>query len=108
MGWTAVGVRRPAGLNQQPARTAERPRPLVGAVLGSLCGLCASASPASPSVAALERTSLVLGQPTPDAGVLAGLQRPLQAGVDNLAASTDRFGLVDLRQGGPGVPDREE
>src|SRR5471032_3497608 len=71
-------------------------------------GCALSAGSTSPSVAALESASLVLRQPAPDAGVLTGLQRPFQAGVDYLAATADRFGLVDLRKGGTRVPDREE
>ena len=40
----------------------------------------------------------------PDAGVLAGLERPRQAGVDDLAATADGLGLLDLQQGGPVLP----
>jgi hypothetical protein len=32
----------------------------------------------------------------------------LQARVDDLATSADLFGLIDLEQGGTGVPNREE
>ena len=39
-----------------------------------------------PGAAALERPPLVLADPAPDAGVLAALYRPLQAGLDDRAA----------------------
>src|SRR5690606_19390932 len=68
-----------------------------------------SVSPgASSRVATLERATLVLGQTAPHAGVLAALERPAQAGFTDVAATADRFGLLDLEQRGAGVPDGEE
>ena len=61
--------------------------PLADGVGGA--GPLAQAGPVA-GVAALERAALVLGQPAPDAGVLAGLQGPRQAGVDHRAAPADR------------------
>ena len=63
---------------------------------------------AGAGVAALEGAALVLGEAAPDAGVLTGLQRPREAGLDDLAATADRLGLLDLDQRRAGVPDREE
>src|SRR5690554_3084186 len=60
------------------------------------------------SGATLEGTALVLGQATPHAGVLAVLQRPLEADVDDRAPLADGLGLFDLRQGRTGVADGEE
>src|ERR1700742_2987450 len=56
----------------------------------------------------LEGAALVLGEATPDPGVLPGVQCPLQAGVDDLAATAHSTCLFDLHQRGTGVPDREE
>src|SRR5699024_6786999 len=67
-----------------------------------------SAGAAGAGCAALERAALVLAHPAPDAGVLAGLEGPLQAGLDDLAAAADPLGLLDLEQGRTGVPDGEE
>jgi hypothetical protein len=46
--------------------------------------------------ATLHRTSLVLAKSAPDTGVLATLERPLQARLHDLAASAHLLGLVDL------------
>src|SRR5579875_2332347 len=78
---------------------AQRGRNFVGVRLSGAAGA---------GVAALQGAALVLGQPAPDAGVLAGLQRPLQAGVDDLAATAHLFGVLDLLQGGSRVADGEE
>src|SRR5690242_20097796 len=48
---------------------------------------------------ALQRAPLVLAHGTPDAGVLAGLQGPLQALVHDLATAADGAGLLDLQEG---------
>src|SRR5438445_13579541 len=63
---------------------------------------------AGTGVAALERSALVLGQATPHAGVLAGLESPGQAVLHDGAAPTDRLGLFDLKQRRPGVSDGKE
>jgi hypothetical protein len=60
------------------------------------------------SVATLESASLVLRETAPDAGVLAGLQSPSQAGLYDLAATADHLGFFDLQKGRAGVPDGEE
>src|SRR3954470_14714001 len=51
-----------------------------------------------PHAAAKHRAALVLGQPAPDAGLLAGLQGPLEAVVDDVARTADRLGVIDLEQ----------
>src|SRR3954451_21950273 len=88
------------------------PRPLLWG-RGAGCsvrvgGAGASDGSTGPGVATLEGASLVLGKATPDAGVLSGLQRPLQAGVHDRAPAADGLGLLDLQQGRAGVADREE
>jgi hypothetical protein len=57
---------------------------------------------------ALEGATLVLGQPAPDAGVLVGGQRELEALLADVAASADALGGVRLLDGRAGRPDREE
>jgi hypothetical protein len=59
-------------------------------------------------VAAFEGSPFVLGQSAPDAGVLAGLDSPFQAGFNDLAATADCFSLFYLEKRGAVVPDREE
>ena len=110
----AAGPRSPLELHPRPSGAAPADRGRGGGTeaptaIGRglrIVGWCGrarcvrgSAGAASASVAALESATLVLGQAAPDAGVLTGLQRPLQAGVDDLAASADRLGLFDLRAG---------
>src|SRR5690606_17086785 len=68
---------------------------------GSLTGPVASG-------AALHRAALVLAESTPDAGVLTGLERPLQALLDHRAAAADGLGFLDLQQRRTGVADGEE
>src|SRR5262249_29877805 len=63
---------------------------------------------ADPGAAALVRAPFVLAHAAPDAGVLAALDRPFQAGFHHRAASAYLFGLVDLEQGRPRVADGEE
>src|SRR3954454_7256373 len=61
-----------------------------------------------PSLAALQCAALVLGQPTPDAGVLARAESPVQARLHHRAATADGLGLLDLHDRRAGRPDREE
>src|SRR5690606_19695439 len=68
---------------------------------GSMTGPVASG-------AALHRAALVLAESTPDAGVLTGLERPLQALLDHRAAAADGLGFLDLQQRRTGVADGEE
>jgi len=67
-----------------------------------------SAGSSGSGIAALECAPFVLGQPTPDPGVLTGLDRPLQAGLNDLATTAYGLGFFDLEQGWACVPDREE
>ena len=57
---------------------------------------------------AFQGAPFVLGQSTPDSGVLAGLDSPFQAGLNHLAATADGFCFFYLEKRGAGVPDREE
>jgi hypothetical protein len=63
---------------------------------------------AEPDRPALERAPLVLAHPAPDAGVLAGLDRPAQAFLHHRAAAADLFRFLDLEQRRTAVPDGEE
>ena len=74
---------------------------------GRACG-AGSAGATGAGVAALEGAALVLGHAAPDTGVLAGLDGPLQAGVDHLTPAADGLGLLDLSDRRAGVPNREE
>ena len=69
------------------------------------CGVGPGPDPAG---AALERAPLILAHTAPDAGVLATLNRPLQAGLDDRAAPAHLLGLVYLEQRGTGIPNGEE
>src|SRR5206468_11147244 len=60
------------------------------------------------STATLDGAALLFAHPTPNAGVLTGLERPLEALVGHGAAPADRLGLLDLQQGRTGRPDGEE
>lgn len=62
----------------------------------------------SPLAGAAQRAAFVFGQAAPDAGVLVGVQRPLQALGARLAASADGLGLRDLVQRAAGHADWEE
>jgi hypothetical protein len=59
-------------------------------------------------IAALDGTSFVRGQSAPDPILLAGLNGPTQAGLNNLTATADSLGFFYLEKRGAGVPDREE
>ena len=87
----------------EPRRGRRRPRDRGSRGRGA--GQLGAAGAGGP---ALECATLVLGQAAPDAGVLAGLERPLQAGVDHGAATAHGLRVLDLLQGRAGVPDREE
>ena len=63
---------------------------------------------AEPDRPALERAPLVLAHAAPDAGVLAGLDRPAQALFHHRAAAADLFRFLDLEQRRAAVPDGEE
>src|SRR3954451_9617277 len=60
------------------------------------------------SLATLQCAPLVLGEPTPDTGVLAGAQGPVQARFHRRAASAYGLGLLDLHESRAGRPDGEE
>jgi hypothetical protein len=47
--------------------------------------------------ATLDRTSLVFTHAAPNARILTGLKRPLEARIDNRATPAHRLGLLDLQ-----------
>ena len=110
----AAGPALPLGRTAGPAAgsTARRRAPhlSVGRPPVSSGAWCcvASARATGAGGAALEGAALVLAHAAPDAGVLAGLDGPLEAGVDDVAPTAHGLGLLDLEDGGSGVPDREE
>jgi hypothetical protein len=67
-----------------------------------------SGADACASVATLERATLIFAETAPDAMILAGFERPLQALFAHVATTTDELGFFDLENGGAGVSDREE
>ncbi|MGY3679845.1 two-component sensor histidine kinase/PAS domain-containing protein [Streptomyces sp. TE33382] len=85
-------------------------RSVRAAGLGLVAGGRSGAGVTRPvaSGAALHRAALVLAEATPDAGVLAGLKRPLQALLHDGAATADGLGFLDLQQRRTGVADGEE
>src|SRR5207248_4655659 len=60
------------------------------------------------SAAPLDRAAFLFAHSAPHAGVLTGVERPLEALVGRGTAPADRLGLLDLQQGRTGRPDREE
>jgi hypothetical protein len=67
-----------------------------------------SAEATSPGVSAFEGAPFILGESAPNPGLLARLDGPSQAGVNDLTATADSFGFFYLAQHGAGVPDSEE
>jgi hypothetical protein len=65
-------------------------------------------SAAGASGATLEGSTFVFAEAAPDAGVLAGLERVLEAHLRDGATTAHSLGLIDLVDGGPGVPHREK
>ncbi len=63
---------------------------------------------AGAGVAALQGAALVLAHAPPDAVVLSGLEGPCEALFAHLTASAHLLGLLDLKDRGAGVADREE
>ena len=59
-------------------------------------------------LAALDGSTFVRGLSAPDPIVLAGLNGPTQAGLNNLTATADNLGFFYLEKRGAGVADREE
>jgi hypothetical protein len=60
------------------------------------------------ATATLDGAPLFFAHPAPDAGVLTGLEGPLQALVGHGAPPADGLGLLDLQKRRAGRPDREE
>src|SRR5690606_18304307 len=71
-------------------------------------GAVASGGSSCAGGAALQSTTLVLGEAAPHARVLSGLEGVLQADLGHGAAGADRLRLLDLVDGRPGVAHREE
>ena len=46
---------------------------------------------------ALDRAPFLFAQAAPDAGVLTGLERPLEARIDHRATTAHRLGLLNLQ-----------
>src|SRR5665811_96623 len=67
-----------------------------------------SASPSGAGVAALESASFVLRQPAPHPIILTRLDRPFQAGLNDLAATAYGLRLFNLEDSRASVPNREE
>jgi len=60
------------------------------------------------ATAALDGPAFLLTHPTPDTGVLPGVESPAQALIDSRATPADRLGLFHLKQRGPGRSNRKE
>jgi hypothetical protein len=58
--------------------------------LGGAAGACG---------AALESAAFVFAHAAPNAGVLAGFEGPLEAGVNNRAAAANTLGFLNLEEG---------
>src|SRR4029453_12605734 len=58
--------------------------------------------------AALDGPPFILAHPTPDTGVLPGVESPAKALIDNRATPAYRLCLFHLKQRGAGCSDRKE
>jgi hypothetical protein len=67
-----------------------------------------SAEATSPGVSAFEGAPFILGESSPDPGLLAGLDGPSQAFVNDLTTTADTFGFFYLAQRWAGDPNSEE
>src|SRR5665647_565296 len=102
--------------DESPGAVRSRTEPLCGSSRGfgrsspkSLSRRGVSSPGATgPGIATFEGAPFVLGESTPDSGVLAGLDSPFQAGLNDLTATADGFGFFYLEKRGAGVPDRKE
>jgi hypothetical protein len=63
---------------------------------------------ADPGIATFEGAPLVLGQPTKHSSLLAEVDGPFQASINDLAATAYGFGFLYLEVRWAGVPDGEE
>jgi hypothetical protein len=70
--------------------------------------LTESGSPAGAGCPPLEGAALIFTHAAPDAGILAGLESPLQACVHYRAPAADAFRFLDLQEGRACVSDGEE
>jgi hypothetical protein len=61
-----------------------------------------------PGIAAFDGTPFIVGLSAPDSVLLAGLHRPVQAGLGDFAAVADSSCLFDLEKCRAGIPDGEE
>ncbi len=68
----------------------------------------ASRGPTCSGGATLQGAAFVFAHTTPDAGVLSGFQRPLQARVNYGAATAYAFRFLDLKKCWSGIADWEE
>src|SRR3954452_25231061 len=72
-------------------------------------GIGSGGRSADPQAAtALDGAPFLFAHPAPDAGVLTGFERPLEALVVHGAPPADGLGLLDLQERRAGRPDREE
>src|SRR5450759_116092 len=99
-----------------PGAARSRTEPLCGSSRGfgrsspsnpSKTGV-SSAGATGPGIATFEGAAFVLRQPAPDSGILARLDGPFQAGLNDLTATAYGFGFFYLEKRGAVVPDREE
>src|SRR5450759_343051 len=105
--------------DESPGAARSRTEPLCGSWRGfgrsspsnpsnPLNRRCRSARATGPGIATFEGAPFVLGQSAPDSGVLAGLDSPFQAGLNDLTATAYGLGFFYLEKRGAGVPNREE
>ena len=97
----ANGKTKP-GVHNVLLRAVEVQRPLVLANLRRLHRRHPQAT------AALDAAPLFFAQSAPNAGILSGVDGPLQAVIDNRAPPADRLGLLHLQQGRTRGPNWEE
>jgi len=105
---SAGGTRAPSARPCSRSRSS-RPSASGGSAGVHLGSETVSAGQATTALAStLEGAALVLGEPAPDARVLVGVDRELEALLADLAPGADALGGVGLLDGRTGRPDGEE
>src|SRR5689334_11812540 len=89
--------------------TARRPEADLARGANAVWGIESGSGGGDPKAATtLDRAPFVFAHSAPYAGVLAGLECPLEARLGHRAPPAHGLGLLDLQERGAGRPDREE
>src|SRR5262249_5716571 len=97
--WAAAPPRRRSGRESPPKIAGNIDAPAGQCPRGVTRSRSGGVSADPQAATALEGAPLLFAHPAPDAGVLAGVERPLEALLGRRAAPADRLRLLDLQQG---------